>query len=438
MTCGDFVLAQTTRRGSGNSDAGRTEFDDHFFRREFSRTVATLTRILGPRHIALAEDVAQEALLKALQQWPHSGVPANPQAWLIQAAKNAALDALRREATLARKTDEIVNAISAAGTQPDIDGELTMMFLCCHPEIPREAQVALALKTVSGFSTGEIARAFLIPEATAAQRVVRAKRTIRERRLRFELNTGAESVEAVLAALYLMFNEGYASGGDQLVRRDLLDESIRLARAVADNPRTAAAECDALLALLLLQSARAASREDDRGEMFLLENQNRESWDERRIAEGIARLDRSARGERISRYHVEAAIAAEHALAPSFAETNWGEIVRLYDDLYRLHPSPVVTLNRAIAVARRSGAAAGIEELRQIEDHPSLAGYRLLPAAFGALWREAGDAARAAGYFEKALACNCSGPERRRLERLLDECVAGAAKVSLPGAESAR
>jgi RNA polymerase sigma-70 factor (ECF subfamily) len=411
------------------------EFEDHFFRREFSRTVATLTRIFGPRHIALAEDAAQEALFKAMQQWPHTGPPANPQAWLIQAAKNAALDALRREATLARKRDEMARAVSAAGAQPDVDDELTMMFLCCHPEIPREAQVALALKTVSGFSASEIANAFLISEATAAQRVVRAKRTIREKRLRFELNTGAESVEAVLAALYLMFNEGYASGGDQLIRRDLIEESIRLARAVADNPRTGSPECDALLALLLLQSARAASREDDRGEMFLLENQNRELWDRGRIAEGIARLDRSARGENISRYHIEAAIAGEHALAPDFGGTKWGEIVRLYDDLYALHPSPVVALNRAIAIARRSGAAAGIEELRQIEDHPSLAGYRLLPAAMGALWREAGDAARAARYFEKALECNCPGPERRRLERLLAECVAEA---NLRGEESAR
>ena len=402
-----------------------SDFSAGLFRREFSRIVATLTRILGPRHIALAEDVAQDALLKAMQQWPHRGVPDNPSAWLIQAAKNGAIDALRREAALARKAKEIRRELIAEAAGPEIDDELTMMFLCCHPAIPREAQVALALKTVCGFGTSEIARAFLITETTAAQRVVRAKKLIREKRLRFEMETTTERVEAVLAALYLMFNEGYASGGDSVIRTDLMEESIRLARTVAGNSRTASPKCDALLALFLLQSARSASRTSQEGELFLLQHQDRSLWDRARIGEGIAFLERSASGDRMTRYHLEAGIAAEHAMAPSFEETDWREIVKLYTDLYGLHRSPVVALNRAIAIACSEGAGPGIEELRKIENDPALARYRLLPAAMGALWREAGDRVRAATYFEKALACDCSAPERRHLERQLAECRVG-------------
>ena len=399
-----------------------SNFSASLFRREFARIVATLTRILGPRHIALAEDVAQDALLKAMQQWPHRGVPENPSAWLIQAAKNGALDALRRESTLARKAPEIAREFSTAAVGEDMDDELTMIFLCCHPAIPREAQVALALKTVCGFGTGEIARAFLISETTAAQRVVRAKKLIREKRLRFEMDTTAERVDGVLAAVYLMFNEGYATSGDSVIRADLMEESIRLARAIVDNARTSSPKSQALLALFLLQSARSASRTNEQGELFLLQHQDRSMWDRGRIAEGMSFLERSARGDQITRYHLEAGIAAEHAMAPSFDRTDWPEIVKLYTDLYAMNRSPVIALNRAIAIAHSEGAGSGIEELRKIESDPALARYRLLPAAMGALWREAGDCELAAEYFEKALTCDCSVPERRHLERQLAEC----------------
>ena len=282
--------------------------------------VSTLTRILGPRHLALAEDVVQDALVKALQQWPHEGEPKNPSAWLIQVAKNRALDLLRREATLAAKADEIGRTFSPAQLKPDedMDDQLAMMFLCCHPALPRESRVALTLKTVAGFGTAEIARAFLIRESTAAQRIVRAKRLIRDQ----EFAAEPGPVEPVLETLYLMFNEGYSSGGEQLIRHDLCEESIRLARLMADHPATAAPECDALLALFLLQSARSIARVDAGGDLLLLCDQDRSLWDRGRISEGLRRLERSARGDRMTPCYIEAGIAAAHAVAPDYRSTD--------------------------------------------------------------------------------------------------------------------
>jgi RNA polymerase sigma-70 factor (ECF subfamily) len=399
------------------------EIVEDLFRREFARVVSTLTRIFGARNLALAEDVAQEALVRALELWPIRGTPANPGAWLIQTAKNRALDSLRRDASLASKADDIARAFSPAAMTPEVlDDQLAMMFLCCHPEIPDEARVALTLKTVCGFGTGEIARAFLIQESTAAQRIVRAKRLIRERDLAFEpldRELPAERRDSVLESLYLMFNEGYASGGDQLLRVDLCGEAIRLARLIADHPTVRAPECDALLALFLLQSAREPARLDERGEILLLPDQDRSQWDAVRIAEGMMRLERAAAGERVTRYHLEAEIAAHHAGAAEFNETRWDEIARAYEDLYALNPTPVVALNRAVAVARARGPAEGLRELEKIEHHPALARYHLLPAAMGVLWREAGDEAKAAVYFEKALGMECSPPQRRFLEKQL-------------------
>jgi RNA polymerase sigma-70 factor (ECF subfamily) len=397
------------------------ELMEDLFRRESGRVVSTLTRIFGSRNLALAEDVAQEALVRALELWPHRGTPANPSAWLIQTAKNLALDALRRNAAFAAKEQEIARALSPAAMEPEVlDDQLAMMFLCCHPALPREARVALTLKTVCGFGTGEIARAFLIRETAAAQRIVRAKRLIRERDLAFEPldpELPVERRESVLEGLYLMFNEGYASGGDELLRRDLCKEAIRLARLIADHAATRAPECDALLALFLLQSAREETRLDERGDLMLLENQDRSRWDRLRIEEGMERLDRSARGDRLTRYHLEAEIAAEHASAAEFRFTRWGAIAAAYDQLYALEPTPVVALNRAVAIARAHGPAAGLRELEKIEHHSALERYHFLPAAMGALWREAGDDAKAAAYFEKALRMECSTPERRWLER---------------------
>src|SRR5450432_2132047 len=386
--------------------------------------VSTLTRIFGPRHLGLAEDVVQDALVKALERWPLGGVPANPTAWLIEVARNRALDVLRREGVLALKAEDIARAFSAGSESAaeEMDDQLAMMFLCCHPAVPRDARVALTLKTVCGFGTGEIARAFLIQETAAAQRIVRAKRLIRDRGIAFELPEAPElpeRLDSVLETLYLMFNEGYSSGGEQLLRQDLCEESIRLAGLVADHSATTAPHCHALLALFLLQSARSAARVDPAGDLFLLCDQDRSQWARGRISEGLRRLEKSASGDRMTEYHLEAGIAAVHATAPDFASTDWACIAQLYDGLYAMNPSPVVALNRAVAIARSHGPEAGLRALAVVEGNPALARYHLLPATLGMLWREAGHAEKAASYFRRALECECSAPERRFLERQL-------------------
>jgi RNA polymerase sigma-70 factor (ECF subfamily) len=395
------------------------ELVEHLFRRQSARMVAALVRILGPRHLQLAEDVVQDALLRALEQWPYRGVPENPSAWLVTVARNRALDLLRRESSLAEKTAEVVRVFSAQGDLlgDEMDDQLALIFLACHPEIAREARLALTLKTVCGFGAGEIARAFLIQESAAAQRMVRAKRLVREREIRFGVPEGrelAERRESVLETLYLMFNEGHSRGV-----ADVRDESLRLARLVADHPTAGAPEADALLALMLLQSARASSRLDEAGDLLLLEEQDRSRWDGALIAEGMRALDRSARGDRLSTYHLEAGIAAAHATARDFASTDWEQIAGLYTALLELNPSPVIVLNRAVAISRWQGPAAGLEAMGEIEQHPSLAHYYLLHATLARLWQEAGDPARAAFYYSRALACECSAPERRFLERRL-------------------
>ncbi len=388
---------------------------DHLFRRQAGLLVSTLTRILGPRHLSLAEDVVQEALVKALQQWPHSGVPANPSAWLIQVARNRALDVLRRQASFAAKAPEIARAISRPPSPAEeVDDQLAMMFLCCHPRIPRDARVALTLKTVGGFGTGEIARAFLIQETAAAQRIVRAKRLIRELDLTFELEgLPRERLDSVLETLYLMFNEGY-SGAEEFA-----DEAIRMARLLAGHAATRAPHVHALLALFLLQSARGPARLDAQGDLLLLAGQDRSLWNRERISEGLRHLDRSAAGERLTAWHLEAGIAAAHATAPDFESTRWDYIADQYDQLYALNPSPVIALNRAVALSRCRGAEAGLRAAQAIEHHPALQRYHLLPATLGRLWQELGDTEKTAAYLKKALACECSAPERRFLEKQL-------------------
>ncbi|MEO8372295.1 MAG: sigma-70 family RNA polymerase sigma factor [Candidatus Solibacter sp.] len=391
------------------------ELIDHLFRHQAGRMVSTLTRILGPRHLQLAEDVVQEALIKALELWPHRGVPANPAAWLIEVARNRAIDALRRESSLAEKACELARlTVSACSPGAEtMDDQLAMIFLCCHPDVPRDSRVALTLKTVCGFGTGEIARAFLIQETTAAQRIVRAKRLVRD--LRFALPESAELAarrESVLEVLYLMFNEGYTRHA-----ADLAEEAVRLARLVADHDATAAPEADALLALFLLLSARGPARLDQHGDPFLLTDQDRGLWDRARISEGLRRLDRAARGDHMSQYHVEAGIAAAHATAPTFDATDWPFIVHLYDQLYALNPSPVIALNRAVAISRAEGPAAGLEALAAIERHPSLARYHLLPATQARLHEELGNQDRAAEFYRQAWECAPEGPDRRFLEK---------------------
>ncbi len=420
-------------------DNGVTALVDHLFRHQAGRMIATLTRIFGPHHIDLAEEVVQEALIKALQQWPYRGVPENPVAWLIQVAKNRALDLLRRETSLREKSDEIVRAFNAQEEAANrrietarsceafpemFDDTLRMIFMACHPAISREGRVALTLKTVGGFGVGEIARAFLAKEPTIAQRLVRAKRLIRDERVAFDLPGEAEMsarLDSVLEVLYLLFNEGYtAHSGENLVRADLAQEAIRLCSLLIRHPAANRPKCHALLALMMFQAARLPARVGQGGELTLLAEQDRSLWDRRMIYLAYKHLDAAAEGDEFTEYHLQAAIAACHTAASSYKLTDWAEIVRLYDLLVALNPSPVVALNRAVAVAKWKGAEAGIRAIEGIVEHPALQHYYLLPATLGELWSEVGDTGKAAEFYRQALNHPCSEPERRFLSKRLE------------------
>jgi RNA polymerase sigma-70 factor (ECF subfamily) len=409
---------------------------DHLFRSHAGQMVAWLTRIFGPAHLELAEEVVQEALLKALQQWPYSGVPDNPGGWLFRVARNAALDVLRRTSSfrdraaaialeLARPPDRSFPADHAIQ-----DDELRLVFMCCHPALPQDARIALSLKLAGGFSVQEIARAFLISDATTAQRLVRAKRLLRDEGIGLDLPQGSDlgaRLESVLDVIYLLFNEGYgAHVGADLVRQDLCGEALRLGRLVTASPATGAPAAHALVALMAFQAARLPARVDERGEIVLLEDQDRARWDRALLGLGFAHLERSAEGSVVTTYHLQAAIAAVHAGAATPDGTRWPDILRLYDRLLELNPSPVIALNRAVAIARVSGPAAALAALATVEREPALAHYYLLPSVKGRLLLELGDRDAAAACYRDALARPCSEPERRFLARRLRECASQA------------
>jgi RNA polymerase sigma-70 factor (ECF subfamily) len=407
---------------------------DHLFRREAGRMVAALTRAFGPENLDLAEDVVQEALIQALRTWPFRGVPENPAGWLIQVAKNRALDLLRRNTSLAGKEEQIRGWIEARSTaeadpEQELDDQLRMIFICCQPAVPKEARVALTLKTVGGFGVPEIARAFLAKEATIAQRLVRAKHKIREIRPAFEVPPPAklpEALDAVLEVLYALFNEGHTAGrGEELVRRDVCLEAIRLARLVAEHPALDTPKAHALAALLLLQGARLDARVDADGNLLLLKDQDRTRWDRGMLAAGFAHLERAGQGTELTVYHLEAGIAACHALAATWEETDWPHILRLYDALLERKPSPVVALNRAVALAMVEGPQAGLAALEPLREDAALAGYLPLHATRGELLARVGDPEEAAVAFREALALEAAEPVRRSLDRRLRE-VAGS------------
>lgn len=408
---------------------------DHLFRHKAGQVVSTLTRIFGWEHLDLAEDVVQETLLKALQQWPFRGVPQNPGGWILQTAKNLAIDALRREASFRNKEEEIArrleqdlnlsDEIAPAGFKSD---QLAMMFACCHPILPREVQIALTLKILCGFSVTEIARAFLTAEATIAQRLVRAKRKLRAENISLRAPENGDlrrRLQAVLEVLYLLFNEGYnAHAGADLVRQDLCAEAIRLTALLAEHPAGNLPATHALLALMYLQAARLPSRVDDQGNLFLLAEQDRSRWDQKLIHAGLYHLAQAGQGEELTVYHLQAEIALHHTLAPSFAQTDWPRILALYDDLRRRDQSPVVALNRAVAVAMIAGPQAGIKELECISRLPAMQTYHLLPAAFGEFHMQLGDTQKAAACYEQALTLVGTEPERRFLLNKLKSCQA--------------
>jgi RNA polymerase sigma factor (sigma-70 family) len=405
---------------------------DHLFRRQSGQMIATLTRSLGSRYLALAEDAVQEALITALQQWPYRGVPERPDAWLYSVARNRALDRLRHERVVLEKASDLTPtsfafaapAVTLRDEPPPLeDDQVGLLFLVCHPALPSESRVALALKLVGGFSVGEIGRAFLKQESTIAQRLVRAKRTLREQGIGFgtpAANELAERLDSVMESLYLMFNEGYAAtSGDALIREDVASEAIRLTRLVAEHPVTGAPRAWALSALMQLHAARFPARLGSDRAMLLLREQDRSVWNRQLIAEGLRALDRASAGDRVSAYHLEAGIAACHALASSWEATDWPQILTLYDELIALTKSPVVAVNRAVALSRVEGPLAGLAAIDELTDHPALARYVLLPAIVAELWREAGDVDRAVESYRAALRLARSSPERDWLARRL-------------------
>ncbi len=408
---------------------------EHLFRHESAKMIATLTRIFGIEHLSLAEDVVQEALSRALETWPYRGIPEKPSAWIMRASRNLALDVIRRQKSFRAKEAEIAQLMERDGSAGETatfseheiaDDRLRMMFVCCHPVIPSEAQVALALKTLCGFSVAEISHAFLTTEAAIAKRLTRAKQKIQEAHVPFEIPAGdelARRLDSVLQSLYLLFNEGYkASSGEKLVRGELCEEAIRLTELLAQHPAGNHPKTHALLALMLFNAARLAAREDDRGNLLRLEEQDRTRWDQAMIARGVSHLRESATGGVVSEYHLQAGIAACHATAKDYQSTDWARILSLYDRLMEFDDSPVVALNRAVAVANVHGAKTGLEAVRAIRGGKKLDSYYLLYAVIGELEMRLNNREAAAQEFRKAFELAETKPERALLLKRLRSC----------------
>ena len=392
------------------------------YRSESRRVFATLVRLLGD--FELAEEGLHDAFRAALEQWPQEGLPDNPRAWLVSAGRFKAIDAMRRRARFSFVEQEQLEAIAAepAAEREEIeDDRLRLIFTCCHPALAPDAQVALTLREVCGLTTEEIARAFLAPPPTLAQRIVRAKNKIRDAKIPYEVPGPPElpqRLDAVLRVVYLVFNEGYsASSGDSVTRAELSLEAIRVGRLLVELlPQP---EATGLLALMLLQESRRAARTTRAGELVLLEDQDRSLWDRAMIAEGVALTTRALRTRMFGPYCIQAAIAAVHAEAPSTRETDWSEIIGLYDVLSRLDPSPIVALNRAVAVAMRDGPAAVVDQVKALV--AQLPDYHLAYAVHADLCRREGKTKEAAALYRKAIALARQEPERRFLERRLAE-----------------
>ena len=395
---------------------------------ESRRVLATLIRLLGDFDVA--EEALHDAFRAALEQWPREGVPANPRAWLVSTGRFKAIDGLRRRARFDALDDvgdkaDVAVVDEAAWADPESveDDRLRLIFTCCHPALAGDAQVALTLREVCGLTTEEIARAFLTPAPTLAQRIVRAKAKIRDARIPYQVPARAElpgRLDAVLRVVYLVFNEGYAaSAGDLVTRHDLSAEAIRLGRLLVE--LLPEPEALGLLALMLLHESRRAARTSPSGDLVLLEDQDRSLWNRAQIAEGTGLVERALASQRFGPYTLQAAISAVHADAPSAGATDWNEIVGLYDALLAVDPSPVIELNRAVAVAMRDGPAAGVALIEAILARGDLADYRLAHAARAELCRRLGRTSDARASFERALALTKQAPERRFLERRLSE-----------------
>lgn len=378
--------------------------------------VSVLSRLFGLEKIDLIEDAIQEAMIKALKLWVFQGIPQNPRAWLIEVAKNKVFDQLRRSKKFAASDEEFENAAKYLQMLEKTDlirfanevseDVLQMMFACCHPLISPDSQVALTLKTVSGFSVGEIASAYLSKEETISKMLTRAKQKLRQQKIRLEMPLPDKlnlRLEPVLKVLYLMFNEGYNSAkGEKLIRNDLCFEAVRLGKILAHHPLTNLPKLHALLALFYFQGARLNARFDENGNILLLAEQNRAFWNKRMIAEGLKHFRLSAKGEEISDYHLEAEIASIHALAKNFASTDWKRILRCYEILSQRNNSPIVKLNKTIALAKVEGSEAGLRELEKLKDTSELKEYLLFYVTFGDLKVETGKKSEAIISYQKA------------------------------------
>ena len=401
------------------------ELLDSLYRVDSRRILATLIRLLGD--FDLAEEAMHEAFAAALSLWPRSGVPDSPRPWLISTARFKAIDTLRRRARLDASQDELVRHLEAQWSEAQRfkeedtieDDRLRLIFTCCHPSLPPEARVALTLREVCGLTTEEIAKAFLTTSRTLAQRIVRAKAKIRDTRIRYEVPTPQELPErlgAVLHVIYLVFNEGYsAAAGAEVMRAEVTAEAIRLGRLVSE--LLPEPEVIGLLSLMLLHESRRAARTSPTGELILLENQDRSLWNREQIAEGVALLERALKSRRFGSYTLQAAIAAVHAEAESVAATDWRQIVALYNRLLRIQPSPVVELNRAVAIAMRDGPEAGLALIDAVLAHGELANYYLAHSVRADMYRRLGRTAEARSSYEKALTLTQQEPERQFLQK---------------------
>ncbi len=409
---------------------------DAVWRIESPRLIAGLARMV--RDVGIAEDLAQDALVIALEQWPKSGVPDNPGAWLMATAKNRAIDRLRRNQLLDRKHEELGREVAVREmTVPDLDSALDddigddllrLVFIACHPVLSTEARAALTLRLIGGLTTEEIARAFLVPEPTIAQRIVRAKRTLADKRVPFEIPRRAELAErlsSVLEVIYLIFNEGYsATAGDDWTRPALCEDALRLARILAElTPQEP--EVHGLVALMEIQASRLRARVGRSGEPILLLDQNRAQWDQILIQRGLSALNRGGKlGNAPGTYMLQAEIAACHARARTPQETDWARIAEFYGHLAQLAPSPVIELNRAVAVGMAFGPAAGLELADTLTSEPALANYHLLPSVRGDLLKKLGRLEEARAEFERAAALTRNAPERELLLERVRECSA--------------
>ena len=406
-----------------------SHFVEHLFRREAGKLVSVLTKLFGPQNLELAEDVVQDTLIKAVESWRINGTPQNPTGWLFTAARNKALDVIRRERHHREFLTVLLKSEYSAGetirqmvAEHEIEDEqLRMMFVCRHPSLPEESQVALILKTLCGFSVAEIAHAFLTNEENITKRLYRARQVLREEKIKFTIPDPDElrqRLDGVLTAIYLLFNEGYNSTHhESLIRDDLVEESLRLGKMIADHSVTRQNSSLAMLALFCFQAARLYGRVSDEGELLTLKEQDRRKWDRELIQQGIIYLREASSGNELSSYHFEAAIAYEHCTAASYDATDWATILTLYDRLYKYRPEPVIALNRLIVYGELNGAAAALLENEHLTDRRDIDGYYLYAATLGEWYARAGNSQEAKRYYERALELTKSGTEQTFLKK---------------------